>query len=111
MATPRSSTRLLILSIVALVLTLAVAVAVPYRWLSTRATRWGDSLIVGPHFSGDVKLPGNTSKIRVEWEDGAPVVDAPSWSGRGPITMTFIWGFTIYHLPPGVLDGPNGRAP
>ncbi|MCC2672039.1 MAG: hypothetical protein K0Q72_4511 [Armatimonadetes bacterium] len=103
MATPRNSKRLLFVSIFALVFTVGGIGATAYSWLSTRATRWGDSLIVGPRFSGD--FGSGARKIRVSWEEGAPVVDAPSWKGRGPITMTFIWGFTVYHLPPGTLSG------
>ena len=38
------------------VLTLAAAVAGAYTWLSPRATRWGDHLIIGPRFNGEVSL-------------------------------------------------------
>ena len=105
MTTRRNSKWLLLGSLLLLLVTLGGVITTASSWFGGRATRWGDSLVVGPRFSGDVNLPGNTDKMRVSWEEGSPVVDAPSWKGRGPITMTFFWGFVIYHLPPGTLDG------
>ena len=103
----RSARRLLLASIAALVLTLAGAAAGGYAYLSARATRWGDSLVVGPRFTGELVLDGG-ARIRVERENGVPALDAPSWKGRGPFYVTFIWGFAIYHTPPGTLYGGNG---
>ena len=104
----RKGRRLLIASLAALVLTVGGAAAAGYAWLSTRVTRWGDSLIVGPKFTGVASLDGGATRIKVWWEDGSPVLDAPTWRGHGPIYMTFLWGFAIYHTPPGTL--PPGSA-
>ena len=109
MITPRNSRQVLVISIVALLMTLIGASAAGYAILSTRATRWGDSLVIGPGFTGEVILDGHAAHIRVEREDGIPVLDAPAWKGRGPFYVTFLWGFAVYHTPPGTLDG--GAAP
>ena len=110
MATQRKTRTLLLASILALVLTVAGAVATGYAWLSTRATRWGDSLIVGPRFTGEVILDDGATRIRVLREaDGVPSLDAPSFAGRGPFYVTFVWGFAIYHTPPGTM--PRRKPP
>ena len=101
MTNPRNLRGLLFASILALGLTVGGTVAVGYRYLSTRATRWGDSLIVGPRFSGDVSLDGGATQVHVAWENGSPVLDAPIWKGAGTIYVTFIWGFAVFTLPPG----------
>jgi hypothetical protein len=109
MATKRHRMMLLLASIVALVVTVGGAAAAAYGWLSTRAVRWGDHLIVGPRFNGEVILDGGATRIRVWREDGVPVLDAPSFAGRGTLYVTFMWGFAIYHTPPGTM--PRGKAP
>ncbi len=103
MATQRNPKRLLLVSILLLVLTVGGIAAAGYASLSTRVTRWGDHLIVGPRFSGTAVLDGGATRVRVWWEDGTPVLDATDWQGRGPVTMTFIGGFAIYHSPPGTM--------
>ena len=108
MAIQRKGRRLLLGSIVALVLTVAGSAAMGYAWLSTGATRWGDSLIIGPRFTGEVNLDGRATGIRVWREDGVPVLDAPVFAGRGPLYVTFMWGFAVYHTPPGTLR--RGKA-
>src|SRR4051794_9251232 len=110
MATRRNARRLLLASMAALVLTVAGTAAAGYSWLSTRVTRWGDSLIVGRRFTGEAILDGGATRIGVVREDGVPALDAPSWRGRGPIYVTFIWGFAIYHTPPGTMPGGNVPA-
>jgi hypothetical protein len=110
MASPRNAKRLLLVSLLALVLTLVGAFAGAYAWLSTRVTPWGDSLIVGPAFTGAVDLGGGGGRITFYREDGVPTLDAPAWKGRGPFTMTFVWGFVIYHTPPGTLRGDGRQA-
>lgn len=110
MATPRSSKRLLVGSVLALVLTLGLAVVAGYSSFSNRAVRWGDSLIIGPRFAGDFSVDGGVTHLRLWRENGVPVIDAPSWKGHNPITITFAWGYTIYHTPPGTLgDRTSGR--
>jgi hypothetical protein len=110
MATQRKERRLLLASLVVLVLTVAGAVGFGYAWLSTRVTRWGDSLIVGPRFTGDVILDGGATRIGVHRDaDGVPSLDAPVFVGRGPMYVTFWAGFAIYHTPPGTM--PQGKAP
>jgi hypothetical protein len=109
MPTQHNRTRLLLVSILALVLTVAGAAAMGYAWLSTRATRWGDSLIIGPRFNGEAVLDGGATRLKVWREDGVPVLDAPAWRGRGQIYVTFVWGFAIYHTPPGTMS--RGTAP
>jgi len=110
MPTQRNARRLLVLSIAALALTVAGAAATGYAWLSSRVVRWGDSLIVGPGFTGEAILDGGATRIRVGREDGVPALDAPGWAGRGPIYVTFIQGFAIYHTPPGTMPGANAPA-
>src|SRR5687768_6103849 len=107
MTTDRKGKRLLLASIAALVLTVAGTTAAGYAWFSTRAVCWGDSLIVGPRFTGDVFLDGGATQVRVLREDGIPALDAPSFVGRGPFYVTFVWGFAVYHTPPGTLRGSS----
>jgi hypothetical protein len=110
MTVPRNSKKLLAGSVLALVLTLGLAAAAGYSAFSNRAVRWGDSLIIGPRFTGDISLDGGVTRMRFWRENGVPALDAPSWKGRGPITMTFLFGFTIYHTPPGTLGArTSGR--
>lgn len=106
MTTQRNSKRLLLACTLALVFTVAAIGGVAHRWLSTRVTRWGNSLVVGPHFSGATSVDGGATQLRFAWENGSPVLDAPAWKGRGPFSMTFLFGFVIYHTPPGTLDPP-----
>jgi len=110
MATQRNVRRLLLASIAALVLTVVGSAATAYGWLSTRVVRWGDSLIVGPGFTGLAVLDGGATRVRVRREDGVPVLDAPGWAGRGPFYVTFVQGFAIYHTPPGTMPGANAPA-
>jgi len=105
---PRTSRRLLLVSSLALALTVLGAGATTYRWLSTRVTRWGDSLIVGPHFSGTAVLDGGATRLRVTRDASGPALEAPSWNGVRGIYVTFIAGFAIYHTPPGTM--PAGKA-
>ena len=111
MPTQRNARRLVFLSIAALVLTVAGAATAGYAWFSTRVTRWGDQLIVGPKFTGEAILDGGATRIGVSWENGSPALDVPSWKGRGPFYMTFIGGFAIYHTPPGAMPGGKVPAP
>lgn len=109
MTTHRKSRWLLVASVLALVLTVGGTATAGYTYLSTRATRWGDSLIVGPRFTGETSLDGGTSRVRISWENGSPVLDAPNWTGRHELYLTFIWGFAVYHMPPQTLAG--GKTP
>lgn len=91
------------MSSLALVLTVAGAGATAYRWLSGRVTRWGDSLIVGPGFTGTAVLDGGAIRFRVTRDGGGPALETPSWSTRGGMYVTFVGGFAIYHTAPGTL--------
>jgi hypothetical protein len=97
-------------SIIALALTVAAALTGTYSALSNRATRWGDSLIIGPRFTGAFSLDGGATQYRFWREKGSPVMNAPNWKGKSPITLTFLWGFTIYHTPPGTLRSIDAPA-
>ena len=103
MATRRNAKRLLVGSIVALVATVGLVAVAGYSAYSNRAVRWGDSLIIGPRFTGEFSLDGGSTRLNFWRENGSPVMDAPSWKGHSPVTMTYLWGFTIYHTPPGTL--------
>lgn len=104
---PRSARRLLLVSSLALLLTVAGAGAAAYRWLSTRVTRWGDSLVVGPGFTGTAVLDGGATRFRVTRDADGPALEAPSWNPRGGMYVTFLGGFAIYHTPPGTLPAPK----
>lgn len=101
---------MLLVSGAALVLTVAVAAAAAYGWLSTRVTRWGDSLVVGPRFTGEAVLDGGATRLRVTREDGVPALEAPTWGAVGGIYVTFTGGFAIYHNTPRGTT-PAGNAP
>ena len=103
MTRQRKSKWLLPASLLALILTVVGALAGTYSALSDRATRWGNSLIIGPRFTGTFSPDGGATQLRFWREGGSPVMDAPTWKGKGPITITFLWGFTVYHTPPGTL--------
>lgn len=110
MTSPRKSRWLLVASILALVLAVSGSVAAGYTYLSSRAIRWGDTLIVGPRFTGETSVDGGATRVRVWWENGSPVLDAPAWKGRGTIYLTLIWGLAVYHLPPGTSGSAKTPA-
>jgi hypothetical protein len=91
------SRKLFVASSIALVLTLAGSAVAAYAWSSTRVTRWGDLLVVGPRFTGDAVLDGGATRIGVLRDpDGTPALDVPPSASRGPVTVTFWGGFAIY---------------
>ena len=100
---------LLLVSLVVLLLTVAGTLGFGYAWLSTRVTRLGDSLVVGPRFSGEASLDGEATRIRVRRDGDGISLDAPAFVGRGPMYVTFWFGFAVYHTPPGTV--PHAKAP
>jgi len=103
----RTARRWLLVSSLVLVLTLLGAGAAAYGWFSTRVTRWGDSLIVGPHFTGTAVLDGGATRLRVTRDASGPALEVPNWNGQTGMSLTFIGGFAVYHAPPGAR--PTGK--
>lgn len=108
--TTSAARRILLVSSLALVLTVAGAGATAYRWLSTRVTRWGDSLIVGPRFTGTAVLDGGATRFRVTRDASGQALESPSWSTRGGMYVTFVAGFAIYHTAPGTLPAAQASG-
>ena len=111
MTTQPKARRVLLVSSLALILTVAGIAAAGYAWLRNRATPWGDSLVVGPGFAGEVLLDGGATRVVVHREsDGSLSLDVPPAARRRQVYLTYAAGFAVYHGLIGTSPGEGAGA-